>query len=128
MLHDKILVIDDDIDILYVVGFILKGKGFEVIAFSSPPANLIEKVKEVNPAVILLDIQLAGYDGRELCKLIKEVKEHAHIPVILFSANHHYKHGIDKYLCNDFIEKPFEIDHLLNKISYYAHRYDEDIF
>jgi len=126
MLNGKILVIDDDIDILSVVGFILKRNGFEIVPFSSPPPNFVEKVSEIKPAVILLDVQLAGYDGRELCKLVKEVKQHSHIPVLLFSANHHYKYGIDKYLCDDFIEKPFEIEFFLDKISYYAQKCNEE--
>jgi len=85
-------------------------------------SDFVQKVTEVNPAVILLDIQLGGYDGRELGKQIKEAKPLSHIPVILFSANHHYKSTIDEYLCDDFIDKPFELNFFVNKIRYYAQK------
>ena len=122
MLNGKILVIDDDTDILHVVGVILKKNGFKVVSFSSPPANFVEEVLDINPAVILLDIQLGGYDGRELGKKIKEVKQLAHIPIILFSANPHFKSNINEYLCDDFIAKPFTANFFIDKISYYAQK------
>ena len=121
MAKGKILVIDDDTDILQVVDMILRKIGFEVVIFNSPPDNFIAKVIQVKPAVILLDIQLGGYDGRELGKQVKETKKLAHIPVVLFSANHEYMNTKAEYLCDDFIDKPFELDFFINKMNYYAH-------
>jgi len=122
MLNGKILVIDDDTDILYVVGIILRKNGFEAITLSSPSSNFVEEVIQIKPAVILLDVQLGGYDGRELGKQIKEVRKLAHIPVVLFSANNHFRHDIAAYLCDDFIEKPFAIDFFIDKMRYYVQK------
>ncbi len=122
MLNGKILIIDDDTDILYVVGIILGKNGFEAVTFSSPPPNLVEEIIQINPAVILLDVQLGGYDGRALGKQIKEVKKLMHIPVVLFSANNHFKYDVTAYLCDDFIEKPFAVDFFLDKIRYYVQK------
>src|SRR5689334_3340979 len=120
MQNGKILIIDDDSDILQVVGMVLRKHGFEAVIFSSPPSNFVEEVTRLNPIVIILDVQIGGYDGRELGKQIKEVKKLTHIPVILFSANNHFKHDITAYLCDDFIEKPFAVDFFIEKIRYYA--------
>jgi len=122
MLNGKILIIDDDTDILYVVGIILGKNGFEAVTFNSPPPNLVEEIIQINPAVILLDVQLGGYDGRALGKQIKEVKKLMHIPVVLFSANNHFKYDVTAYLCDDFIEKPFAVDFFLDKIRYYVQK------
>jgi len=122
MPNHKILIIDDDTDILQVVGMILSRNGFEAVTFSSPPPNFVEEVIAIRPAVILLDVQLGGYDGRELGKQLKEVKKLAHIPVILFSANNRFKYDITAYLCDDFIEKPFALDFFIDKIRYYAQK------
>src|SRR5690348_1122459 len=91
ILNNKILVVDDDIDILFIVDFILKRNGFDVMAFNNPSNSFVEIVNQVKLAVILLDIQLGAYDGRILCKQVKDIEVHAHIPVILFSANHDFR-------------------------------------
>ena len=122
MANGKILIIDDDTDILQVVGIILRKNGFEAVTLSSPPSNFVEEVIQIKPAVIVLDVQLGGHDGRELGKQIKEVKKLAHIPVILFSANNHFKYDVAVYLCDDFIEKPFAVDFFVNKIRYYVQK------
>ncbi len=116
------MVVDDEKDILEVVAIVLQMKGFEVIAYDNAD-HLLEKLEEEKPDVILLDVQLGSYDGRQLCKSIKEVKEYAHIPVILFSANNHYKLDLEKCQCVDFIEKPFDINHFVSRINHYAQQH-----
>ena len=114
------MVVDDEEMILEVVTIILKKKGYEVIALSNP-LNLLQKIEEHKPDVILLDVQMGEYDGKHLCQSIKEMKEHAHRPVLLFSANKLYKDDIKKFQCDDFIEKPFSIDYFISRINHHAH-------
>jgi len=112
MALDKILIVDDDLDILEVLRFLLRKNGYEVIALSEAQ-KVIETVKEANPDIMLLDINLSGYDGREICKYLKTILN-VSTPVVLFSANTTYKNSYKEYGANDFIEKPFEIKRLLN--------------
>ncbi len=119
MRKEKILVVDYDEDILHVVGLMLETRGYEAIMLNRT-TNLLDKVKSIKPAVVLLDISLGNFDGRLLCKEIKEVEAHMQTKVILFSTNPAFNKDLDKYLCDDFIDKPFDIDLLLNKISHYA--------
>ncbi len=114
-----IMVIDDEPDILDVVSYLLDVYGYKAVTIDNG-RNVLEKVSSTNPALILLDIQLGNEDGRYLCKQIKETKGYSHIPIILFSANNHYRNGIEQYLCNDFIEKPFDIAFLLDKVRQYT--------
>ncbi len=118
-LMKKILVIDDDRDLLDVITMVLQIKGFQVSAHTHPN-HIYETIAAFKPDLILLDIQLSGADGRLVCKHIKESAGFAHIPVILFSANQSYKQDVQTYLADDFIEKPFELSNFLNKINHFA--------
>src|SRR4051794_35803761 len=83
---DKILIVDDDVDILTLVQMTLTMNGFAVEAISRWE-NIDKSIVSFAPDLILLDVSLGGADGREICKRIKSTKETGHIPVILFSAN-----------------------------------------
>jgi len=117
MALDKILVVDDDLDILEVLKFLLRKNGYEVILLSEAQ-QAIETVKEANPDIILLDINLSGYDGREVCKYLKKVLNLS-IPIVLFSANSTYRNSFKECGANDFIEKPFEVKRLLSVLHSY---------
>ncbi len=112
---DKILVIDDDVEILNVVKLILTMEGFEVET-ESKGKNAFCKIDSFNPDLILLDIALGEEDGRNISKQIKSKDTLRHIHIVLFSA----KLGIHKHfsecLADDFIAKPFDAQELLNKI------------
>ena len=113
------MVIDDDDSIRDVVSIILESHGYEPILLNSSH-NIIEKIAKHKPKVILLDVHLSGSDSRILCKEIKEIEEHSKIPIILFSANGAYANSVKDYLCDDFIEKPFELTSLMGMINKYS--------
>ncbi len=112
---EKILVIDDDVEILNVVKLILTRDGFEVETESSWEKTF-NKIESFNPDLILLDVSLGGEDGRNISRQIKSKDSLRHIHIVLFSA----KLGIHKHfsdcLADDFIAKPFNAQELLNKI------------
>ena len=109
---NKILVVDDDLDILEVLKFLLRKHDYAVTALSEAQ-KVIETVKNINPDIILLDINLSGYDGREICKYLK-LTLNLKTPVVLFSANTTYKNSYKEAKADDFIEKPFEVKKLLS--------------
>ena len=108
----KILVVDDDTDILEVVKIVLTSYGFEVETHSSG-LGVPEIVTAFHPHLILLDINLPGKSGVEICK---ELKENTDIPILLFSAHADKKSIVQEAMADGFIEKPFEVTHLLNTI------------
>lgn len=112
----RILVVDDDTDILSVMEILLTMKGFEV-EVTARGENTVPKINSFNPDLILLDVLISGHDGRTICKQLKSDKATRHIPVIMFSAHPGAAATIDEYGANDFIAKPFDVSHLLNKVN-----------
>lgn len=109
----KILVVDDDEDILEVVKWILTSHGFDVHTHPTG-LNVPEVVMKYVPDIILLDIRLPGKSGTEVCK---ELKQTYPTPIILFSA--HIKEAQALAICHAdaFIQKPFEMKQLVNTIN-----------
>jgi len=112
----KILVVDDDTDILSVMEILLTMKGFEV-QVTSKGENTFPKIESFKPDLILLDVLISGHDGRVICKKLKSNKETSHIPVIMFSAHPGAAASIAEYGANDFIAKPFDVNNLMKKVN-----------
>lgn len=113
----KILILDDDKDTLEILSFILTEFGYEVQTRSCGE-TVFEDIKACQPDLILMDVMLAGMDGRAICKDIKENQLTAFLPVILISGTHDLAESL--YLPgapNDYIAKPYDIDHLLNRVK-----------
>lgn len=112
----RILIIDDDKDLLMIVKSFLQKKGFEVYAFTDWD-NASEIIKTCEPQVILLDVFLSGLDGLEVCKRLKSSTYTRHIPIIIFSAYPRVAEtAIYEFGADDFIAKPFEVNDLVKKI------------
>lgn len=113
----KILVVDDNDDILELITMILETDGFEVVG-SKNGLNLEKLIEEHSPDVILLDVLLGNVDGRYLCHRVKSNVKTSHIPVIMISASHAAKSIQDGYCYpDDFIAKPFDIDDLVFRVK-----------
>jgi len=104
----KILVVDDENDILELVRFNLNKAGYSVDCASTGESAL-EKIKHHKPDLILLDLMLPGIDGLEVCKILKSNPETAQIPIIMLTAKSEetdivvgFELGAD-----DYITKPF---------------------
>ena len=113
----KILIVDDDRDILEVMGLIMESEGYEVDLISNGQ-KVFDHISEFNPDLIILDVMLGNMDGREICKQIKNTEDTLHIPVIMVSASHNINDSVEK-TCqpDDFVEKPFDIVNLINKVE-----------
>ena len=114
----KILIAEDERDILELITFTLQYGGYQVI----PTSNGIqawEQARSELPSLVLLDIRMPGISGYEVCKLMKSNHQTSHIPVIFLSAkgqeseiNTGYETG-----AVDDILKPFAPDQLLSRIE-----------
>jgi DNA-binding response OmpR family regulator len=115
----KILVVDDDVDILMLVKMTLAMHNFTVEAIPRWE-DIDDRIEHFTPDLILLDVSLIGADGREICKRLKQSGETQHIPVILFSANAEMGNNIQECKAQAFIAKPYELSHLLKTIRVYV--------
>ena len=111
----KILVMDDDAGILEAFRAILESADYNVIT-ESDPGKLLKQIKLTKPDLIILDVLLSGGDGRIICKNLKAEEETKNIPVIIVSAHPSVNKSIREAGADDFLEKPFEMDVLLNKV------------
>jgi DNA-binding response OmpR family regulator len=113
----KILILDDDDDILEILSFLLSENGYEIKTLSCGD-TVFDDIKDFRPDLILMDVMLAGLDGRSICRNIKENHLTSFLPVILISATHDLAYSLNQSGGpNDFISKPFDLDDLLAKIK-----------
>ena len=111
----RLLLVDDDIDILLMLKRKLSMSGYDVITSTTCKEGL-DIFYDHRPDLVLLDINVGTEDGRDMCRTIKQQAEHQHIPVILFSANHELLKLAAEYGANAVIDKPFEISRLVETI------------
>ena len=117
-MSDRILIVDDEADILELVKTVLESKGYQVLTAHNGDEAIL-KTKNEMPDLILLDIVMPGKSGLEICKNLKHKKKTQHIPIIMFTV---LGREIDKKLTSDagadghFI-KPFEPDELSNNVN-----------
>jgi len=114
----KVLVIDDEPDVLELIEYNLTAAGFNVIK-ASEGNEAIKKIREQTPDLIVLDIMLPGIDGFEICKILKRDKTTASIPVIMLTAK---AEEVDRIVglelgADDYITKPFSPRELTLRIK-----------
>lgn len=112
----KILIVDDNPDVLQVMQLLFSSRGFEVV-ITTIGEETIELANSFAPDLIFLDIHLSGIDGRDISRQLKTAEETKNIPIILFSANIIKGNTLGESLADDFIAKPFDIHDLLLKVT-----------
>ena len=103
----RVIVADDEEDVLLLVGRVLAREGFEV-QISPNAENIMDLIHDNPPDMILLDIRMNGVDGGEICKRLKTDSTTSKIPVVLFSANHDIEKIALDCGADDCMVKPFD--------------------
>jgi DNA-binding response OmpR family regulator len=114
----KLLVIEDNRDIEEIMDFILKDDGHEVV--SCPDGSSLDLLDTIKPDVILMDDKLAEVRGSALCLQLKNNDATKGIPVILTSAMPDLPNTAIKCNADAYLEKPFNIDSLIEIIKRFA--------
>ena len=112
----RIMIIDDSVEVVEILSTFLHLQGHQVFE-GSLKTSVYKQLDLVAPDIILLDIILNGHDGRQLCLDIKFTPRYKNIPVILMSASPPLLKYYKDFKANDFIEKPFDIYEVLEKIT-----------
>lgn len=84
-MSEKILIVDDDIDSLKLIGLMLQRHGYEIVAANSGNQAL-SKAASDHPDLIILDIMMPDKDGYEVCRMLRGNAETRSIPIIMFTA------------------------------------------
>ena len=116
-MRPAVLLVDDNKEILSVLTEELNDR-YEVVT-ALHGADALQKLNETNINLVVSDVMMPVMDGFELCKLIKTNFEHSHIPVILLTAKNTLQSRITglELGADAYIEKPFDIEHLLVQIA-----------
>ena len=109
----KVLIIDDDEDLVGIVKHTLTSRGFDVHILPNG-LNVLNVVRHYNPDLILLDILLYGESGTDICK---ELKKRYHMPILLISGDSKKGEAFADCGADGFLSKPFGINELLNIID-----------
>lgn len=114
----RILVVDDDPDILEVFQLTLEEEHYDVLPLLSP-RYIFKTIKDFHPDLIILDIMLNGMDGRAVFKELRLDPSTEHIPVILASARFDEQYiATQRYQPDFYLEKPFDMPALIKQVKY----------
>jgi two-component system alkaline phosphatase synthesis response regulator PhoP len=114
----KILLVDDEPDILEIVGYNLKSEGYQVFTASNG-AEGVKAAKKITPHLILLDIMMPEMDGIEACEKIRKVKSLEHVLISFLTArgeDYSQVAGFDAG-ADDYITKPIKPKVLVSKVK-----------
>lgn len=118
MSKKKILIVDDEPDIVTNMEMFLESNGYDILqAFDGKEA--LEKTRQYQPNLILLDIMMPHINGLQVCRTLKTHKETKHIPIIIVTAKTQTDEVVEatKAGADEYITKPFELKELLSKIE-----------
>jgi len=118
MVKKRILLIEDEVDMVYAVTLQLEAVNYEVLSVTDGQAGL-DMARKEKPDLIILDLMLPKMDGYKVCRMLKFDERYKKIPIIMFTAR---VQDQDKELGQEvgadaYITKPFDSKALLDKIS-----------
>ena len=109
------MIADDDPAIEDLLSAMVEYGGYHTVVTDASQL-LCMKEKEL-PDLILLDVWMNGVDGREVCRQLKQQESTRHIPIIIISASRGINRSALQSGADDFLEKPFEMVTLMEKIE-----------
>jgi DNA-binding response OmpR family regulator len=126
MSKEKILIVEDEKDIVKMLDYNLKKEGFRALSANNGEDGL-DMARKEHPDLILLDLMLPEMDGLEVCKAIKNDTKTAHIPIIILTAK---AQETDKIVglelgADDYVTKPFSPKELIARIKAVLRRLKE---
>jgi len=119
----KILIVDDEVDLVKTIKFSMEAEGYMVLA-SYNGEDALNQARKENPDLIVLDIMLPKLDGYKVCRLLKFDEQYKNIPILMLTAKTQEK---DKSLgketgADEYITKPFDMEELMKKVKSYLNK------
>ena len=115
-MNKRVIIYDDDTDLLEVCTLILSSRNFEVIT-KDKCTEILNDLQQHQPGVILMDNWIPDVGGIRATQIVKGSKEFSHIPVIFFSANNNVNELADEAGADFCLHKPFDIADLESIVS-----------
>jgi CheY-like chemotaxis protein len=104
---DKVLIVDDDVQTLRLVGLMLERQGYKILAANSG-AQALQMAHTDHPDVIVLDVMMPDMDGYEVTRRLRKDQETANIPILMFTAKTMVEDKVSGYEAgaDDYLTKP----------------------
>jgi len=114
----KILVVDDDLETLKLVGLILDRKGYEIVA-ARHGEQALEKARAQQPDLIVLDVMMPDMDGYEVSRRLRTDPETAELPILMFTAKSAIQDRVTglEAGADDFLSKPIHPQELVSRVE-----------
>ena len=115
---DKILIVDDEVDLATTIAFNLEQEGFQTSIASTGSQALAEAQQHPHPDLVLLDLMLPDLSGTEICRQLRQHNHTRHIPIIMLTAR---GSDTDRIVglelgADDYVVKPFNLRELILRI------------
>ena len=115
-MHKKVLIVDDDLDILEALKLTFEAEGYSAQTITKGEQTYAV-IAAFKPDVVILDILLSGKDGRTICKKLKNDEKTSALPIIMISAQPGAHKSTQDVGADDFLAKPFDTDVLIAKVN-----------
>ena len=118
--YEKILIVDDEADILEILKFVLESQGYECITASDGEEGL-NLAREVKPDLIILDVMMPKINGYKISRLLKYDNKYKNIPILMITARSQEEDKIigEETGADEYITKPFNVDFVVEKVKSY---------
>jgi CheY-like chemotaxis protein len=115
---ERILVVDDDLDTVRLVGLLLEKRGYEIVAAASGE-QAIEKAQTERPDLVILDIMMPDMDGYEVCRRLRSNVATSEIPVMMFTAKTGVSDKVEGFQVgsDDYLTKPIHAQELTSRVE-----------
>ncbi len=127
MAKEKILVVDDERNILELISYHLTKEGYSVTEMLEGD-TVLQKAKALMPDLVVLDLMLPGIDGLEVCRLLKKDQQTQYIPVIMLTAKGDEADIVSglEVGADDYVTKPFSPKVLVARVRAVLRRKQKD--
>lgn len=116
----SVYILEDNDDIRELIGYLLTIENYDVHGYPTVK-SFKDELTMGRPDLIILDVMLADGNGLDVCDEIKRNQRTQDIPVLMMSAHARFNDIALECQAQDFIEKPFDIDELVDKVGLYLH-------
>ncbi|MBA3463199.1 MAG: response regulator transcription factor [Deltaproteobacteria bacterium] len=117
----RVLVVDDEPMVRETLGQVLADEGY-VVDLAVDGETALERVHASRPDAILLDLMMPGMNGRQFLQALRENQSFSSVPVLIMTAVHGLNVNLQTLGASEVVEKPFNVDELLNKVALAVYR------
>lgn len=120
-MEGRVLVIDDEPMVRETLGHVLSDEGY-IVDLAVDGESALDRVHAARPDAILLDLMMPGMNGRQFLQALRHDPAYANVPVLIMTAVHGLEVNLATLGASEVVEKPFNVDELLNKIALAVYR------